>query len=81
MTAGLILSPLNTVSDSHPAITVPSTPNAAEKAIICVALSRENIFAFWRKSTPQPATAYFVIYMNALETAIIHIPGWVRTIF
>ena len=44
--AGRILSPLNTVSDNHPAMTVPSTPKAAENAIICVAFSSEKSFAF-----------------------------------
>ena len=59
--AGLILSPLNTVSDSHPARTVPSTPNTAEKAIICDADSKENSFSFCRNRTPHPAMAYLVI--------------------
>ena len=79
--AGFILSPLNTVSDSHPASTVPSTPNTAEKAIICDAASIENIFSFCRNSTPHPATAYLVIYTNADEAEIIHIPGCFSTSF
>ena len=79
--AGFILSPLNTLSDSHPASTVPTTPRAAENAMICVAFSREKSLAFCRKRTPHPAMAYFSMYMKALDAAMIHIPGCLRTYF
>ena len=80
-TAGLTLSPLNNLSESQPARTVPSMPKTAEKAMTCEASASSNPRAFCRKSTPHPATAYFVMYMNALDNAITHIPGCFRTIF
>ena len=45
-TAGFTLSPLNTLSESQPASTVPSTPEIAEKAITCEASARSKPRAF-----------------------------------
>ena len=47
-TAGLALSPLKTLSESHPASTVPSIPKMAENAITCDASSRLNACCFCR---------------------------------
>ena len=45
-TAGLTLSPLNNLSESHPASTVPSMPKTAEKAITWEASASSKPRAF-----------------------------------
>ena len=75
ISTGMKRFPLNTLSESQPASTVPAIPKASENAMICVAPAREKPLPFWRKSTPHSLTACWVMYTKALERAIIHIPG------
>ena len=61
MTTGRARFPWNRRSEIQPARRLPTTPKASEMPMICVALSSEKVFCFWRNSTPQSLTACWVM--------------------
>ena len=81
ITTGLERLPRNRTSDSQPAARFPATPNISASPMTCVAFSREKSFCFCRNSTPQSLTACWVIYKNAVDIAMTHIPGCLNTHF